>query len=96
MISTATANYQAFSISLKVHLVKNTTINSSTAPQSNTKLVTYMNNDNGFDVLVEVFFAMSPQLGGIVTKAQDLVTSFEPIVGYSLPDFNLQALQARR
>ena len=38
-----------------------------------------MKNDNGFDIHVEVFFDMSSQLGGIVPKAQDLVTSFQII-----------------
>ena len=35
-----------------------------------------MNNDNGSDLLVAVFI-ISTQLGGIGTKAQDLVTSFQ-------------------
>ena len=35
-----------------------------------------MNNDNGFDLLIAVLFAMIPQLGVLGPKAQDLVVSF--------------------
>ena len=35
-----------------------------------------MNIENGFDLLVAVLFSMSPQLGGIGPKAQDLVIYF--------------------
>ena len=35
-----------------------------------------MNNDNIFDLLITVVFAMIPKLVGLVTKAQDLVISF--------------------
>ena len=41
---------------------------------SQMKLVRYMKNDNIFDLLVSVVFAMIPQLDGIEPKAQDLVT----------------------
>ena len=34
-----------------------------------------MNNDNGFDLVIYVDFYMSPQLGGLGHKAQDLVIS---------------------
>ena len=44
------------------------------APKSNVKIITYMNIDHGFDLLVAAVFAMSTQHGGIVTKSQDLVT----------------------
>ena len=57
-------------------MVKDTTIYSSKAPKSHVKLVTYMHNDNGFYLLISVVFAMSPQLGGLGTKYQDLVIPF--------------------
>ena len=42
-----------------------------------------------------VLFDMSPQLGGIVPKFQDLVTSFQLIECESLPGFHLQSLQPK-
>ena len=54
-----------------------------------------MNNDNGFDILVEVIFSISPQLGGIGLKAQDLVTPFQLLEGEYLPDFHIQDLRER-
>ena len=35
---------------------------SSKAPKSHVKLITYMNNDNGFDLFIDVAFFMSHQL----------------------------------
>ena len=64
-----------------VHLVKDTTINSSAAPKSNIELVIYMKSYNGFDLLVVVFFFVSHQLGGIGTKSQYLITPFKLIEG---------------
>ena len=32
-----------------------------------------MNNDNGFDLIIAVVFAISTQLGGFGPKSQDLV-----------------------
>ena len=66
-------NKTALSRALKVQLIKNTTIHLSTAPKSNAKLITYMNIDNIFNLLVGVLFSMSPQLGVIWPKSQDLV-----------------------
>ena len=54
-----------------------------------------MNNDNIFDLLFSVVFFMCPQIGGIGTKAQYLVTSFQLIEGELIPGFNMRALQAR-
>ena len=70
----ATKNYQALSRALRFRLVKDTTINSSIPPKSHVKIVTYMNSDNVFDILLGVVFSISHQLGGIVPKSQDLVT----------------------
>ena len=68
--------YLVFSRDLRVHLAKGATINYSTSPKSHVKHITYMNIDNGFDLLVAVIFAMSTQLGGLGPKYQDLVISF--------------------
>ena len=35
-----------------------------------------MNFDNGFDLIIAVVFVMSPQLGGLGPKSQDLVAIF--------------------
>ena len=35
-----------------------------------------MNNDNGFDLLIAIFFDMSPQIVGLGPKSQGLVVSF--------------------
>ena len=48
-------------------------MSSSKAPKSQVKLVTHRNYDNGFELLLEVFFAMITKLVGFGTKAQDLV-----------------------
>ena len=55
---------------------KDTTINSCTAPKSHVKLITYMNTDNIFYLLVAVEFAMIPQVGVLGPKAQHLVIYF--------------------
>ena len=72
----AKENYEAFSRALRFHLVKDNTISLSTAPKLHVKLITYMNNENGFIILVGVVFAMSTQLGGLGPKYQYLVISF--------------------
>ena len=70
--------YEVFSGSLRVHLVKDTTISSSNATKLHVKIITYMNNDNGFDLIIAVVLAMSYQLGRLLPKNQDLVISFCP------------------
>ena len=52
-----------------------------------------MNNDNGFDLIFAVVFAMSPQLGGLGTKYQDLVIPFFLYEGETLPKLHLRALK---
>ena len=48
-----------------------------------------MNNENGFDlVVVVVIFAATTQLGRLVTKAQDLVISFQLGEGENIPKFS--------
>ena len=37
-----------------------------------------MNSDNGFYFIIVVVFAKIPQLGGLITKDQDLVIYFHP------------------
>ena len=54
-----------------------------------------MNNDNGFDLLIVVVFAMSPQLGGLGPKSKDLVIYFHLGEGDSLPKVHLRALNTR-
>ena len=74
--STAKENFEAFSRALIVNSVKDTTIYSSKSPKSHVKLVTYMHRDNRFDLLIAVVFAMSPKLGGLGPKSQELVIPF--------------------
>ena len=71
--STPKENHQKFSRALWVHLVKDATIYSSTSAKSHFKLITYINIDNRFDLIFAVVFAISPQLGVLVSKAQELV-----------------------
>ena len=54
-----------------------------------------MNLDNRVYLLVAVAFYMSPQLGGIGTKYQDLVVYFCLGEGETLPQFHPRALQTR-
>ena len=68
--------FEAFSRALKVQLVKDTTISSSKAPKSHVKIVTHMHYDNGFKPHIAVLFYISPKLGGLGRKAQDLVIPF--------------------
>ena len=56
--------------------VKDTTVSLSKAPKSHVKLGTHMHYDNGFEIFIAVIFNMSPQLGGLWPKAQDLVIQF--------------------
>ena len=69
-------NYEAFSRALRFHLVKNTNVSSSKAPKSHIKLVTHMYYDNGFEFLFTIIFNISPQLGGLGPRDQELVIPF--------------------
>ena len=48
-------------------------IHSPTAPKYQVKIITDMNIENIFDLIVAILFSMSPQIGGIGPKYQDLV-----------------------
>ena len=54
-----------------------------------------MNKDNGFDYIINFVFAMSPQLGGIGHKSQDLVTHFRLGEGETTSQFHLRYLHIR-
>ena len=69
-------NYETFSRALRVHLVKNNTISSSKALKLHVKLITYINSNNVFNILISVVFDMSSQLGVLGTKSQELAISF--------------------
>ena len=73
---TSKENFEAFSRALRAHLVKDTTISSSKSPKSHVKPFTHMHYANGFELLIEVIFTMSPQLGVLGPKYQDLVIPF--------------------
>ena len=51
-----------------------------------------MHYDNGFEILITVVFVMSPQLGVLGPKAQDLLIPFRIGEGEPLSDFHLIAL----
>ena len=51
-----------------------------------------MHYDNGFELLIEVVFYMSPQLGGIAPKSQDNVIPLCLGEGESRPHFHLRSL----
>ena len=54
-----------------------------------------MKYDNVFELLIEVVFAMSPQLVGLGTKSQYLVIPFRLGEGEPLSDFHLRYLAIR-
>ena len=54
-----------------------------------------MNNDNDFDLLIDVVFDMNPQIGVLGTKYQDLVISFCLGEEESIPQFHLIYLHIR-
>ena len=54
-----------------------------------------MNNDNGFDLLIDVVFEMSSQLGGLGPKYQDLVISFHLAEGEALPQLHPRDLHIK-
>ena len=54
-----------------------------------------MHYDNGFEILIAVVFSMSPQLGVLGPKAQDLVIPLCLGEGEYLPDFHFRALTIR-
>ena len=54
-----------------------------------------MHNDNGFELLIGFVLSMSPQLGGLGPKYQDLVIPPRLGEGEPLPDFHLRALEIR-
>ena len=70
-------------------------MSSSKAPKSHVKLVTHMQYDNGYELLITVFFSVSPQLGVLGTKSQDLVIPFRLGEEEPLPDFHIKALSIR-
>ena len=59
------------------------------------KLITYVNNDNGFDLIIAVVFTMIPQKRVLGSKAQYIVIYFCLAEGETLPQFHLRALQIR-
>ena len=66
--STAKENYESLSRSFRVSIAKDTTISSSKSLKSHVKIITYMNNDNSFNLLIDVVFSMINQLIVIVPK----------------------------
>ena len=92
---TAEEKSETFSRSLRAHLVKDTTKSSSKSTKSHVKLVTYMKNDNGFELLIDVVFAISPQLDELGPKDQGLVISFRLDEGEILTQFHLRVSQIR-
>ena len=71
------------------------TISSSKSPKLHVKIITCMNNENGFDLLITVVFSVSPQLIVLRPKFQYLVISFLLGEGETLPQFHLRALHIR-
>ena len=68
--------YESLYRALRFNLVKDETIPSSKAPKLYVNLIKYINIDNGFDLLIAVYFSMSTQLGELGPKSQYLVISF--------------------
>ena len=56
-------------------------------------MITYMNIDNEFDLLVDVLFVVIIKFGVIGTKAQGLVISFLLGEGESLSEYHLRDIQ---
>ena len=54
-----------------------------------------MQYENGFELLIAVVYSMSPQLGGIGHKAQELGIPFQISEGQPLPYFHLVSLSIR-
>ena len=54
-----------------------------------------MHYDNGLELLIDVVFAMSTQLGRLGTKSQELMIPFRLGEGEPLTDFHLRALTIR-
>ena len=54
-----------------------------------------MNNENVFELLIAVFFAMSNQLGRLGPKSQDFMIYFYLGEVETPPQFHLRALQIR-
>ena len=57
-IYNSNANYQALSRALRFYFVKDTKINSLTGTKSHVKFFISINHDNGFDILLGVFFVV--------------------------------------
>ena len=60
---TVKENYKAFSIAFRFYLVKDKTSHLLKAPNSNVKIIAYINIENGFDLIGAVVFYMITQLG---------------------------------
>ena len=92
-ISESKENYEVFSRTLGFHLVDDETITTPKAPKSHVKLITYLNIDKGFDLLIALVFYISPQLGVLGPKSQDHVISLFFGEGETFPQFHLRYLQ---
>ena len=83
--------HQSLSGEIRVHLVKHKTISSSKSLNLHVKQITYMNNENGFDLLIYVIFSISPHL----PKYQDPVFSFYLCDRETSPQLHIIALKTR-
>ena len=69
-------SFESFSRALWVHLAKNYTIPSSKAPKPHVEIITCMNLDNIFYILISIVFSTRSKIGVLQTKSQYLVISF--------------------
>ena len=92
---TTKENDEELSRELRVHLVKDATISSSKSPKVHAKLATHMHYENGFEIIIAIIFRISPQLGGIGPKYQDLVIPFCLSEGEFLTAFHILYLKIK-
>ena len=59
------------------------------------KLISYTNNEYGFDIIIAVVFGIIHQLGGLGLKSQDLLIYFHLSEEITLPQFHLRDLYIR-
>ena len=81
-------SYNVFGKTLKVHLVKPTTI---TSPKASELLVLLKHEENGFDILVSLIYDLSPQLDGCTLDHTESIYKLTIRPGTTLFEFHTKA-----
>lgn len=83
----ALANYKSFGNSLRLFLLKASTIPSATCPETALQLLSLRKNSDGFAILQNLIFLRSPQLQGKFKDFRSMIESLQIIPGEHIREF---------